>query len=104
MLGAADGSECAVPPTVAPFNATLFNAAGSCAVALTLFNSLYNATLTTAQQVSGRDCWLILCRHGWHSRCARLACTLLVGVGMHAQHADRPAALSSSPLGLRLGS
>ena len=51
MLGAADSSECAVPPTVAPFNATLFEAAGSCAAALSLFNSLYNTNLTTLQQV-----------------------------------------------------
>ncbi len=50
-LGATASSACAAPPTLPTFNAALYNAAGSCAAALTLYNSVYNATLTTAQQV-----------------------------------------------------
>jgi hypothetical protein len=50
-LGATASGACAAPPAVPPFNATLFDAAGSCAAALTLFNSLYNSNLTIAQQV-----------------------------------------------------
>ena len=50
--GATDASACATPPSVVPFNATQFNAAGSCQAAVALYNSVYNATLTIAQQVS----------------------------------------------------
>ncbi len=51
-LGATSAGACVAPVLAAPINATLFNAAGSCAAALTLYNTLYNATLDITQQVS----------------------------------------------------
>ena len=56
ILGANNSSACAPPPALPTFNATLYNAAGSCAAALTLFNNLYNTTLDTSQQVTFTFC------------------------------------------------
>jgi len=64
MNGATSGSACAAPAAAAPLNATLFNAAGSCAAALTLYNTLYNATLDTKQQVIVVCCPGGLCTAG----------------------------------------
>jgi hypothetical protein len=95
-LGAADSGACVAPPTVAPFDATLFNAAGSCAAALTLFNSVYNAALTTRQQVRVSHCWMILCGQGGRTAGARgrhaHRCCAWAGV----LRVDCPVAMSSS--------